>query len=108
MEGYSLDTQNYLCPTSQVLGITNYSHWGDAGDMRSCVWQSNSVREHMLEIGINRINKFMHVGVTNRLSDSVAASGVSWPRKGARKQVGGVGCYQMLGGVLSDAEKGNG
>ena len=63
-------------PHFQVLGVTNYSHWGDASAMRYCLWQSDSVRDHMLEVAIKRIEKFMHVGVTNRLGESVAAAGV--------------------------------
>ena len=62
--------------TFQVLGITNYSHWGDAGDMRRCVWKDEGSRAHLGEFAVARINKFIHVGTTNRLAESVAAAGV--------------------------------
>ena len=61
----------------QVLGITNYSHWGDAGDMRHCVWKDEGARQHLAEVALARIDKFIHVGVTpNRLSESVEAAAV--------------------------------
>ena len=84
----------------QVLGVTNYSHWGDANAMRSCIWGSDSVRQHMVDFAINRIDKFMHVGVTDRLMDSAAAAGVS---RGAAAGVRGCNmlrfdgpCYEIL------------
>lgn len=39
---------------SQVLGITNYSHWGDAATMRQCVWESDHVRDLMSGIALVR------------------------------------------------------
>lgn len=66
----------FLLPP-QVLGITNYSHWGDAGHMRQCMWRSPTARQHLLDVAVRRVNKFFHVGVTDRLADSVAAAGVS-------------------------------
>ena len=62
---------------SQVLGITNYSHWGDAGEMRRCSWEDEGVRSRLGDFAVDRINKFIHVGATNRLSESVEAAGVS-------------------------------
>lgn len=63
--------------TFQVLGITNYSHWADAGDMRSCAWRSGSVRSQLLQVALSRITKFLHVGTTDRLEESVAAAGAA-------------------------------
>ena len=60
----------------QVLGITNYSHWGDAGDVRHCTEISEGTRAQLLKFAIARIDKFIHVGTTNRLSESVAAAAV--------------------------------
>jgi hypothetical protein len=28
----------------QVLGITNYSHWGDAQETRRCFWESEDLQ----------------------------------------------------------------
>ncbi len=60
----------------QVLGITNYSHWGDAGEMRSCLLQSDSARSKLLEVALKRLDRFMHVGTTDRLLESAEAAGV--------------------------------
>lgn len=30
------------CLLVQVLGITNYSHWGDSSSMRNCWWSGHS------------------------------------------------------------------
>lgn len=68
----------------QVLGITNYSHWGDAGQMRECMWESPVAQSHLLRVASERIKKFFHIGVTDRLYDSVAAAGVRRARRGWR------------------------
>ena len=60
----------------QVLGITNYSHWSDAGELRACMWGGERVRSQLLDVALARINKFVHVGSTGRLMDSVAAAAV--------------------------------
>jgi hypothetical protein len=60
--------------TFQVLGITNYSHWGDAAEFRKCVWDSEATRSQLITVATNRIDKFMHVGSTGKLEDSVAAA----------------------------------
>lgn len=61
---------------SQVLGITNYSHWGDAGEMRQCTWADEAVRNRLRDFAVARINKFIHVGSTSLLTQSVEAAGV--------------------------------
>ncbi|MEW5314830.1 MAG: hypothetical protein WDW38_006299 [Sanguina aurantia] len=58
----------------QVLGITNYSHWGDAGRMRGCVWDDTATHAHLLGVAQRRVQRFMHVGTTDRLSESVSSA----------------------------------
>ncbi|KAG2489337.1 hypothetical protein HYH03_012167 [Edaphochlamys debaryana] len=60
--------------TFQVLGITNYSHWGDAAQFRGCLKAQASVEEHMLQVAKDRVRRFSHVGTTDRLFDSAAAA----------------------------------
>ena len=60
--------------TFQVLGITNYSHWGDAAEFRQCFWDSEATRSQLISVALNRIDKFMHVGSTGKLEDSVTAA----------------------------------
>ncbi len=65
-----------LLTNIQVLGVTNYSHWGDAGQMRRCMWDSEAARSHMQELALARIEKFIHVGSTGKLFESVEAAAV--------------------------------
>lgn len=60
--------------TFQVLGITNYSHWGDAAEFRKCFWDDEATQSQLIKVALNRIDKFMHVGSTSRLEDSVTAA----------------------------------
>lgn len=61
----------------QVLGITNYSHWGDAAPLRSCVWESNHAHDLLEQVALKRIKRFVHVGTTDKLFDSAASAAVS-------------------------------
>ncbi|KAG1658027.1 hypothetical protein FOA52_010270 [Chlamydomonas sp. UWO 241] len=61
----------------QVLGITNYSHWRDARELRACIESDALTREHMLDAATARVSKFLHVGSTGRLAESIAAAGAS-------------------------------
>ncbi|GFR48031.1 hypothetical protein Agub_g9863 [Astrephomene gubernaculifera] len=63
--------------TFQVLGITNYSHWGDAGAFRSCLKSYDSLRDQMLRVAQERVRRFSHVGTTDRLFESAASALVS-------------------------------
>ncbi|KAL6765032.1 hypothetical protein V8C86DRAFT_1223852 [Haematococcus lacustris] len=58
----------------QVLGVSNYSHWGSAGDTRRCLWADTRLQRKLMEVAKARIDRFLHVGVTDRLFDSVAAA----------------------------------
>lgn len=60
--------------TYQVLGLTNYSHWGDAAEMRRCMEHDDYASSHMLEVAQRRLEDFIHVGATNKLKDSVASA----------------------------------
>ena len=65
----------------QVLGVTNYSHWGDAGAFRACLQHPGQdgarLRGSMLRVATQRIGRFSHVGTTDRLFDSAASALVS-------------------------------
>ena len=37
-----------------MLGVTNYSQWGDAMEMRTCMWESQAAREHLLRVALDR------------------------------------------------------
>ncbi|PNW88282.1 hypothetical protein CHLRE_01g022600v5 [Chlamydomonas reinhardtii] len=61
----------------QVLGITNYSHWGDAGTFRACLSAHPPLSAQLLEVAKSRVRRFTHVGTTDRLFDSAASALVS-------------------------------
>ncbi|KAG2444547.1 hypothetical protein HXX76_001293 [Chlamydomonas incerta] len=61
----------------QVLGITNYSHWGDAGAFRACLSDHPPLSAQLLEVAKARVRRFTHVGTTDRLFDSAASALVS-------------------------------
>ncbi|EFJ42585.1 hypothetical protein VOLCADRAFT_121526 [Volvox carteri f. nagariensis] len=61
----------------QVLGITNYSHWGDAGGFRACLLRYEHLRDRLLEVAKKRVQRFTHVGTTDRLYESAASALVS-------------------------------
>lgn len=58
----------------QVLGLTNYSHWDKAADMRTCIRQDRSIADELLQFALRRIEKFTHVGTTDKLFESVEAA----------------------------------
>lgn len=57
-----------------MLGITNYSHWGDAGLFRSCLRSYDHLHNQLLEVAKARIQRFQHVGTTDRLFESAASA----------------------------------
>lgn len=59
-----------------MLGITNYSHWSYANDVRECSWQSPSVYATLLELAGKRMMRFTHLGTTDRLQESVESCAV--------------------------------
>jgi hypothetical protein len=58
----------------QVLGLTNYSHWPQAPQLRACLFGRPEVRRELLDVAEKRLSKFAHVGTTGRLRDSVEAA----------------------------------
>jgi hypothetical protein len=79
--------------SQQVLGLTNYSHWDKAADMRKCILEDKSIADELLEFAMKRIEKFTHVGTTNSLFESVesAAASLSLPLDGLAYGAGEVG-----------------
>jgi hypothetical protein len=76
-----------LAPRPQVLGVTNYSHWGDASAFRTCLQRPGQdgarLRQSMLRVATQRISRFSHVGTTDRLFDSAASALVRGRRPAA-------------------------
>ncbi|WIA33262.1 hypothetical protein OEZ86_006403 [Tetradesmus obliquus] len=58
----------------QVLGLTNYSHWQGASQLRSCMLQDSAISQELLDFALKRIQKFTHVGATDRLFESVESA----------------------------------
>mmetsp|Transcript_3570 Transcript_3570/g.8524 ORF Transcript_3570/g.8524 Transcript_3570/m.8524 type:complete len:513 (+) Transcript_3570:111-1649(+) len=58
----------------QVLGLTNYSHHRDAAKLRGCVAEVPSVREAMVRVAVQRLQGMYHVGVTDRLQESITSA----------------------------------
>ncbi|KAL4457850.1 hypothetical protein ABPG75_012715 [Micractinium tetrahymenae] len=57
----------------QVLGLTNYSYWPEAGELRRCVRSSWVAREMLLALATKRLRRMAHVGLTERLDESVVS-----------------------------------
>mmetsp|Transcript_21789 Transcript_21789/g.54868 ORF Transcript_21789/g.54868 Transcript_21789/m.54868 type:complete len:736 (+) Transcript_21789:344-2551(+) len=60
--------------TLQLLGLTNYSHLETASKLRSCISGLPNVKEAMTKAALARLQTLFHVGVTDRLEDSVASA----------------------------------
>lgn len=62
-------------PCPQVLGLTNYSHWPreEAAPLRACLRSNPVAREMLLKLATKRLRAMAHVGVTERLEESVAS-----------------------------------
>ncbi|KAL4420062.1 hypothetical protein ABPG77_004327 [Micractinium sp. CCAP 211/92] len=59
--------------TLQVLGLTNYSYWPVAEQLRHCVRSSWVAREMLLALATKRLKRMAHVGLTERLDESVTS-----------------------------------
>ena len=55
----------------QLLGLTNYSHWEEAGALRQCMFRYESVRKNLSNRALELLPKLKHVGLTEKLYDSV-------------------------------------
>jgi hypothetical protein len=58
----------------QVLGLTNYSHWTPAPQLRACLFGRPDVARELLGVAEQRLARFTHVGSTGRLKESVEAA----------------------------------
>eukprot|EP00798_Chlamydomonas_sp_ICE-L_P032022 gene32022-16545_t len=70
--------------TYQVLGITNYSHWNDAEELRHCMTSYPSAMEAMFNISKARIQRFHHASFAFPLSGPAYADQKP-PRDGDKK-----------------------
>lgn len=55
----------------QLLGLTNYSHWEEAGALRQCMFEYESVKKNLSDRALELLPKLKHVGLTEKLYDSV-------------------------------------
>lgn len=62
---------------AQVLGITNYSHWPEARAVRRCAQRDAYVQRTLTRAAEKRLRGFLHVGLMERLDDSIASMSVS-------------------------------
>ena len=63
--------------TSQVLGITNYSHWKLAGPVRQCLHgEPPPIQQLLLSLALKELRRFLHVGVMEMLDESIEALAV--------------------------------
>lgn len=58
----------------QILGLTNYSHLETSTKLRSCISGLPAVREAMTKAALARLSTMFHVGVTDRLEESIASA----------------------------------
>ena len=56
-----------------MLGLTSYSRWPEAGELRACLPHSVEARELLLQLALERLEKFLHVGTFDRLDESIAS-----------------------------------
>jgi hypothetical protein len=59
--------------TLQILGLTNYSVWPRHAPLRRCYFEDDAVRAALDALAEARLRAMAHVGLTERLEDSVAA-----------------------------------
>ena len=60
-----------------MLGLTNYSHWKEAANIRSCSQSSVTVRAALLSVALARLRTMAHVGVMEELQLSIASLAVT-------------------------------
>ena len=60
-----------------MLGITNYSHWPEAHAVRTCAQQDPLLQRKLTRAAEKRLRGFLHVGLMERLDDSIASMSVS-------------------------------
>ena len=89
----------------QILGLTNYSYWMDAAPLRQCLWTDSDARDALLEIAAARLRGLTHVGLTDRLDESVASLAAAL---GALCLHGGGARRAGVGGTRDGAASGGG
>ncbi|KAL0036133.1 hypothetical protein WJX79_004855 [Trebouxia sp. C0005] len=57
--------------TLQVLGLTNYSHWKEAGPVRRCLQGSQTTQKLLSSLALKQLHHFVHVGVMDMLDESI-------------------------------------
>lgn len=60
----------------QVLGITNQSYWSFAASMRACLLQDADLRSQAAALAAKSLQHYLHVGITDRLDESVSSLAV--------------------------------
>ncbi|KIY96433.1 hypothetical protein MNEG_11528 [Monoraphidium neglectum] len=75
----------------QVLGLTNYSHWPKAEQLRHCARSNPAVADELKAFALQRLRTFSHVGTTDQLFPSVesCAASLGLPLDGHAYQGGG-------------------
>ena len=62
---------------AQVLGLTSYSRWADGAALRRCAGADAAAAERLRAIALARLRGLAHVGLTERLPESVASLAAS-------------------------------
>lgn len=85
-----------------MLGLTNYSHWEKADDLRQCMLSDTSIGNELLDFALKRIDRFTHVGVTDKLFESIesAAASLNMPLDGPAYGAGEVSSRRTAGSIL--------
>ncbi len=71
----------------QVLGLTNFSHWprDEAAPLRACLRSNAVAREMLLKLAARRLRAMAHVGLTERLEESVVSMAADLGASGCAK-----------------------
>ena len=60
-----------------MLGLTNYSRWADGAALRGCAAADARAAERLAALALARLRSLAHVGLTERLPESVASLAAS-------------------------------
>ena len=64
-------------PLMQVLGLTQYSHWPEATQVRRCIQRWPQLQAQASQMARKRLHTFLHVGLTEQLELSILTLAVS-------------------------------
>jgi xylose isomerase len=67
----------FMLHRMQVLGATNYSHWGGHDGLQECLRTDPQVANELLEFAKDRIRSFTHIGTTDQLYPSIESAAAS-------------------------------